>query len=104
MAAKSAPRRKHIPQRTCVACREKHDKRELTRVVNTPEEGVIVDPTGKRNGRGAYLCTKQSCWNAALQGNALDHALHTNVTQQEKELLSAHRSATAKPESELRPG
>jgi predicted RNA-binding protein YlxR (DUF448 family) len=95
MAAKNAPRRKHVPQRTCVVCREKHDKRALIRVVHTPEEGVIMDATGRRNGRGAYLCTKQACWDAALQGNALDHALRTQITQLEKQLLRAQRSATA---------
>lgn len=98
MALKRAPRRRHVPQRSCVVCREKQDKRALIRVVNTPDEGVVVDPTGKRNGRGAYLCTKQSCWDAALTGNVLDHALHTQLTQLERELLNAQRPAALQAE------
>jgi predicted RNA-binding protein YlxR (DUF448 family) len=51
-------RRRHIPRRTCVVCRATGDKRALTRLVRTPDDGVHVDPTGKRNGRGAYLCDR----------------------------------------------
>jgi predicted RNA-binding protein YlxR (DUF448 family) len=51
-------RPKHVPRRTCVACRETDAKRQLIRLVRTPEGTVEVDPTGKRNGRGAYLCAR----------------------------------------------
>lgn len=86
-------RRKHIPQRTCVACREKKDKRLLTRIVRSPDDGVVIDLTGKRNGRGAYLCGQESCWDRALNGQLLDKALKTEVTAEEKELLSKARPA-----------
>ena len=80
-------RRKHIPHRTCVACREKKDKRLLTRIVRTPDGVVVIDSTGKRNGRGAYLCEQESCWFRALDGQLLDKALKTEVTAEDKELL-----------------
>ena len=84
-------RRKHIPKRTCVACRQKMDKRLLTRIVHTADEGVIVDMTGKRNGRGAYLCQNPECWDMALHSNLLDRALKTKISKDEKEALLAFR-------------
>lgn len=86
---KPSGRRKHIPQRTCVVCRRTMDKRDLVRIVNSPEEGVIVDPTGKRNGRGAYLCHQASCWERALTTDVLSRALRTTVTEEERARLQA---------------
>ncbi len=68
-------RPKHRPQRTCIVCRETKDKRELIRVVRTPEGQLIIDPTGKANGRGAYLCRQASCWEKGLQKQRLAQAL-----------------------------
>lgn len=68
-------RKKHKPQRTCIVCRETQDKRALIRVVRTPEGQIIIDPTGKANGRGAYLCHQQSCWQKGLQKKLLANAL-----------------------------
>jgi predicted RNA-binding protein YlxR (DUF448 family) len=81
MARRSRPpRRKHVPQRTCVACRKVRPKRELVRVVRTPEGDVIVDEVGKRNGRGAYLCRNQGCWELALSKRQLAAALKATLT------------------------
>jgi len=77
-----SPRRKHIPQRTCVACRTARPKRELVRIVRTPEGDIIVDETGKQNGRGAYLCRARACWETALSGGLLKRALRANVTEE----------------------
>ncbi len=68
---------KHVPQRTCVGCRTVMAKRQLVRIVRTVD-GVLVDPTGKLAGRGAYLHDKRSCWENGLKGslaNALKVAL-----------------------------
>jgi len=83
--AKTRPR--HIPQRTCVACRRTSAKRELVRIVRTPESSVEVDPTGKRSGRGAYLCPTPDCWRLAVQKGRLDRALKTSVSARDKESL-----------------
>lgn len=72
--------RKHIPQRTCVGCRQVRSKREMVRVVRTPEGEIVVDETGKRNGRGAYLCRRASCWHEALSRGRLAHALRTQIS------------------------
>ena len=84
------PRRpKHIPQRTCVICREKSDKRRLTRIVNNQEEGIVIDPTGKMAGRGAYVCQKASCWETLERSTVLDQALKTPVSAAQKAALVA---------------
>ncbi len=87
MCAKPAKRVKHIPQRTCVGCRSVQAKRDLIRIVRTPE-GVVVDPTGKLAGRGAYLHRQRSCWERGLHGS-LAHALKTELTPADRERLLA---------------
>ncbi len=77
---KQPRRRKHVPQRTCVACGAVRPKRELVRVVRTPEAILTVDETGKRRGRGAYLCLQRSCWEKALAHRRLEQALKTTLT------------------------
>jgi len=86
-------RQKHIPRRTCVGCREEQPKRTLIRIVRSAQ-GVVVDPTGKVEGRGAYLHNKRSCWEKGLKG-ALAHALKTELSGEELELLNAFASALA---------
>ena len=76
---KQHQRRRHVPQRTCVACRAARHNRELVRVVRTPEGTVLVDESGKRSGRGAYLCRQQVCWESALSQRKLDRALKVTV-------------------------
>lgn len=82
---KSRPR--HIPQRTCVACRRVTAKREVVRIVRTPQGTVEIDLTGKKSGRGAYLCRARQCWQLALKKDRLDYALRAKLTPQEKEAL-----------------
>lgn len=81
---------KHRPQRTCVVCNEKRDKRSLTRVVRTAN-GLEIDPTGKREGRGAYLCEKVSCWEQAVHGSALSKALRMALTDEDRKRLQETR-------------
>jgi len=87
VAKKTAKRVKHVPQRTCVGCRETLAKRGLIRIVRTPE-GLLVDPTGRVPGRGAYLHDRRSCWERGLKG-ALAHALKVELTGQDRETLLA---------------
>jgi predicted RNA-binding protein YlxR (DUF448 family) len=82
------PKPKHIPQRTCIACRQVAGKRSLLRVVRT-EAGIVVDPTGKLAGRGAYLHPDQECWRAALRGNRLEQALRTRLNEENRQALLA---------------
>ena len=66
---------KHIPQRTCVGCREVEAKRQMVRVVRKADGHALVDTTGKQPGRGAYVHLKRSCWELALASGRLAHAL-----------------------------
>jgi predicted RNA-binding protein YlxR (DUF448 family) len=84
----TGPARKHVPVRTCVICREREGKRALTRVVRTAD-GVVVDPTGKMNGRGAYVCDKAACWQRALTGDALGRALRATLSETDRARLKA---------------
>jgi predicted RNA-binding protein YlxR (DUF448 family) len=63
----------------CVACREHDPKRALYRFVRTPEGAVEPDPTGRRNGRGAYLCGQAACWERALERGLLARALNVEI-------------------------
>lgn len=83
-------RKKHKPQRTCIACRETKDKRDLIRVVRTPDGQIIVDPSGKANGRGAYLCFQQSCWEKGLQKKILANSLKMTLSATDIEMLKTH--------------
>ena len=68
-----------IPQRMCVGCREMKNKRELLRVVRTPEGQIDFDPTGKKAGRGAYICPQIDCLNTAIKGKRLQKALEHDI-------------------------
>ncbi len=68
-----------IPQRMCISCRMMKDKRELVRCRVTPEGGVEIDPTGKKSGRGAYICSATECVKRARKSNLLAKALGAEV-------------------------
>ncbi len=85
MTKKPAQRVKHIPQRTCVGCREVLSKRQMIRIVRTAE-GIQIDPTGKLAGRGAYLHDLRSCWERGLKG-ALANALKAVINAEDRAKL-----------------
>jgi hypothetical protein len=80
---------KKAPQRTCVACRQVKDKRELTRIVRMSDGKVSIDPRGKLAGRGAYICSSPDCWQACLKSNRLDYVLKINIAPDERARLLA---------------
>ena len=73
-----APRR-HTPERTCLACGAKGEKRQFLRLVLTPAGPVEIDRSGRAPGRGAYLCRRPACWTAALKGSRLSRVLRTAI-------------------------
>jgi predicted RNA-binding protein YlxR (DUF448 family) len=88
---------KHIPQRTCIGCREVQGKRQMVRIVRSPEGRAHLDPTGKQPGRGAYLHAKLACWQAALTGGRLAHALKmTHLSEADRTELQAYMTALPK--------
>ena len=70
---------KKIPQRQCVGCRTMKDKKELIRVVRTPEGEIVLDSTGKKSGRGAYVCPDPACLKKARKSRALERAFSLEI-------------------------
>jgi hypothetical protein len=79
------------PQRTCIACRQMMDKRLLCRVVRTPEGEILLDETGRKAGRGAYICHNPECLKKAFKTRALERALKQPLSEDVKnELLQKY--------------
>lgn len=79
---------KQTPKRMCVACRGLFDKGELTRIVRTPEGNVLLDPTGKKAGRGAYLCGNPDCLKKCVKGKILNKVFKTIVSEDDYDRLA----------------
>ena len=78
---------KHVPLRTCVQCRQVRPKRELIRIVRTPQGDIEIDDRGKAAGRGAYLCRDRACWIGAISQDRLDYALRMKLGPEHKKRL-----------------
>ena len=78
---------KKTPQRMCVGCQEMKNKKELLRVVRTPENEVVLDATGKKSGRGAYVCRNEQCLSKAFKEKRLERALKRVIEPQIYEQL-----------------
>ena len=78
-----------IPMRMCVGCREMKEKKLLIRVVRDPEGAVSLDPTGKKSGRGAYVCRQPECLKRAIKQKQLERQLETSLTEEVAEALRA---------------
>ncbi len=85
----SHERVKPVPQRTCVSCRHTGEKRGLVRVVRTTQGTVEMDRTGKKPGRGAYVCGERDCWDMAVRQGRLEHALRVKLTTESRAQLLA---------------
>ena len=70
---------KKVPARRCVACNEQKDKKELLRIVRTPEGNLEVDLTGKKNGRGAYICKNEECLKKVIKSKRLEKNLDISI-------------------------
>lgn len=88
--AKQPQRARHVPQRTCIVCRQVRPKRELIRVVRTPDGHIALDPTGKKSGRGAYLCARRSCWEPALHQGRLEREFEMAIPAEDRPALEAY--------------
>lgn len=86
-------RSKHIPQRTCIACHQKRDKKDLIRLVRISNGNTEVDLSAKKPGRGAYLCSQKDCWEIGLKRNHLEHALRTKLSDENRQALLEYSSS-----------
>lgn len=72
-------KKRKIPERMCTGCREKRPKKELVRIVRSPEQEITVDFTGKKPGRGAYVCVSSECLKKAIRNKGFDRALEVTI-------------------------
>ena len=86
------PVTRHIPQRTCLACRQVKEKRELIRIVRAADGSVTVDEKGKLAGRGSYLCRAKGCWEEGLKTNRIEQVLRSRLNQPDREKLEAYKN------------
>ena len=82
-------KQKKIPMRMCVGCREMKPKKELMRVVRGPDGTVSLDPSGKKPGRGAYVCRSGDCLSRAIRQKQLERQLETSLAEEVAEALRA---------------
>ena len=73
---------KQIPLRQCTGCREMKPKKELVRVIRTPENDICLDKTGRMNGRGAYICQNTECLKRAIKTKGIERALKVNIPEE----------------------
>jgi uncharacterized protein len=78
---------KPAPQRTCAVCRQVKGKKEMVRLVHPPDGNIEIDITGKKEGRGAYICRDEACWDKLSKGKQLEHAFKSGINRKELEQL-----------------
>jgi predicted RNA-binding protein YlxR (DUF448 family) len=83
------PKVKKIPQRQCVGCRTMKDKRELVRIVKSPDGEISLDCTGKKPGRGAYVCHDEACLTKARRARSLERTFEMTIPDEVYEALQA---------------
>ena len=71
-----------IPMRQCAGCREMKSKKEMIRVLKTSDEEIVLDATGKKNGRGAYLCFSEECLEKAIKNHGLERSLKAAIPKE----------------------
>ncbi|MEG0180536.1 RNase P modulator RnpM [Clostridium sp.] len=78
---------KKVPQRKCIACQDRDNKKELIRIVKNKDGEIFLDKTGRANGRGAYLCNSKECLKKAIKSKALNRAFKIEVPDEVYEVL-----------------
>lgn len=76
-----------VPMRKCIGCQEMKNKKEMMRILKTTEDEILLDTTGKKNGRGAYICFSRECFEKAIKSKALERSLKMNIPQEVYESL-----------------
>jgi len=92
--------RKHMPQRTCIACRQTQNKRNLIRLVFSVNN-IEIDPKGKKPGRGVYLCPYRGCWEMGLKGNRIEYTLHARLGAENRQMLVEYGRSLPEKEDSL---
>lgn len=93
MTKKNMMKKTKTPMRKCTGCGEMKNKKEMLRVLKTPEEEIVLDATGRKNGRGAYLCRSSECLKAAMKSKGLEHSLKVTIPETVYEELEKEMAA-----------
>lgn len=96
MGTKNTPRARKIPMRQCTGCGVRKEKKELIRIIKTPEDLIEADFTGKKNGRGAYICNSVECLRIAQKHKSLERSLKVTIPAEiyeelEKEMMGSEK-------------
>lgn len=78
---------KKVPERTCIGCGEKKEKQALIRIVHAPDDSFFIDVTGRKNGRGAYICKNPECLEKAFRRKALERSFRESITKETLDTL-----------------
>ena len=84
---------KKIPSRNCVGCRNAKEKRSMIRIVKNAENEISLDVTGKKNGRGAYICRNIECLHSAIKSKGLERSLKTAIPEEVIQTLEEEMKA-----------
>ena len=87
---------KRIPMRQCVGCGQQKSKKDFIRIIHTPENEVVIDATGRKNGRGAYICQDPECLKKARKSKGLERSLKIRIPDEIYEALEKEMSALEK--------
>lgn len=87
---------KKVPLRKCIGCNEMKNKKEMIRVLRTTEEEIVLDTTGRKNGRGAYLCYCADCLEKAIKSRGLERSLKMSIPREVYEKLREELNAVEK--------
>ena len=86
---------KKVPLRKCIGCNEMKNKKEMMRVLKAPEGEIVLDVTGRKNGRGAYLCRSRECFQKAVKSRGLERSLKAQIPAEVYEALEKEMEAIA---------
>lgn len=93
MGAKSTTHMKKVPMRQCTGCNERKEKKNLIRIIHTPDDEIVVDFSGKKNGRGAYICNSIACLKLAQKRKSLERSLKTTIPESVYQELAKEMSS-----------
>ena len=92
---------KKIPLRQCIGCGEMKSKKEMIRVLKTTEDEIVIDATGRKNGRGAYICPSMECFKKAVKSKGLERSLKMAIPKEVYEALEKEMGQTRRPAENL---
>jgi len=87
MGEKNSVRPRKVPLRQCTGCGERKEKKELVRIIKTPEDQIMIDLTGKKNGRGAYICRQKECLQKARKNKGLERSFKMSISPESYDML-----------------